>query len=376
MYRAEADPGNSDAGVAGGRPVVVSGAAGFIGSHLVDALLAAGYRVVAVDDMSPFYDPARKRANLAVARRHPRCRVVEGDLAAGGLRDLLAEASVVFHLAARPGVQDSWGDGFADACRRNIELTQRVFEAALAGGIDRVVFASSSSVYGDGGTGPISPYGVTKLAGEQLAQVYRARGLVVTCLRYFTVYGPRQRPDMALHRLFEAALGRGPGFALRGEGRQRRELTFVSDVVRATMAAGFVPAAADRTLDVGGGSSVSLVELLDRVAAVTGRPVPTYAVAAAAGDPSATVADLGPAAEVLGWVPQVDLDRGLRAQWAWHRQTWGASAGTADGSEAAVGTADGSEAAVGAVDGSEAALARQARTAAVASTTSHRPVSP
>lgn len=313
-------------------PVVVTGAAGFIGSQLVEALLQGGRAVVAIDDLNPSYDTATKAANLALARSHPACRVAVADLGRARLDDLFAGASVVFHLAAKPGVQDSWGEGFGETCRRNIEVTQQVFEAALEAGVGRVVFASSSSVYGNGSStggdgprpwAPISPYGVSKLAGEQLAAVYRERGLAVTILRYFTVYGPRQRPDMAMHRMFQAAAGLGPVFVRRGDGSQCREFTFVDDVVRATIAAGDAPGADHRTFDVGGGSSVSLNEVLDLVGTITGTPVPVVDVPLPAGDPPATEADVAATTAILGWEPQVPLAAGLAAQWAWHRRLAG-----------------------------------------------------
>ena len=325
---------------------MVTGAAGFIGSHLVDALLAAGHRVIGIDDFDPWYDPAVKRANLTDAFDHPAFVLVDGDLAADvgsrsvdhhRLTDLLAGAAVVFHLAGRPGVQDSWGPGFASSVERNVFATQRVYEAALAAGVERVVYASSSSVYGallasgpdgsDRQPAPISPYGVAKLAGEQLGDVYRARGLSVTALRYFTVYGPRQRPDMAIHRLFAATTKNGPTFVQRGDGSQRREFTHVDDVVTATVAAGWCPAAIDAIIDVGGGSSVALREVIAAVERITGSAVRRRVVPAAAGDPSVTFADHGEARRRLSWTPSIDIDAGLRSQWAWHRRATAAPRG-------------------------------------------------
>lgn len=327
----------------GGKPVVVTGAAGFIGSHLVDALLGARRNVVGIDDFDSWYDPAVKRANLAAALDHPGFVLVDGDLAgcravAGhgamldhdGLTDLLTGSSVVFHLAGRPGVQDSWGPGFAASVERNVHVTKRVYEAALAAGVERVIYASSSSVYGLSSTGgsnrqpaPVSPYGVAKLAGEHLAEVYRARGLSVTSLRYFTVYGPRQRPDMAMHRLFVATEPGGPTFVQRGDGTQRREFTHVDDVVAATVAAGWATAAADATIDVGGGLSVALGDVIAAVEGIAQAPVRRRVLPSAAGDPRATMADHGPARRLLGWEPSIDLEQGLRSQWAWHRRPAG-----------------------------------------------------
>lgn len=307
-----------------GRRVVVTGAAGFIGSTVVDQLLAAGARVVGIDDLDPWYDPRAKRANLRAALAHPGFVLHEAD-AHEIIGDLLAPADLVLHLAGRPGVQDSWGPGFRDYSRRNIELTQRVFEEALGVGVERVVYASSSSIYGRSSAAgaarvaaPVSPYGVSKLAGEQLAGVYGERGLDIVSLRYFTVYGPRQRPDMAMHRMFEAALPGASVFVRRGSGRQRREFTYVGDVAEATVRAAVATGAAGRTLDVGGGESASLLEAMALVESVAGpmrrraRPIP-------AGDPQATSADLAPTSEVLGWAPSTALAVGLAAQGEWHR---------------------------------------------------------
>ncbi|MEM9654256.1 MAG: NAD-dependent epimerase/dehydratase family protein [Actinomycetota bacterium] len=326
--------------------VVVTGAAGFIGSHLVELLLQGGHTVVGIDDFDPWYDPAVKRANLSTAAGQDRFTLIEGDLVGVGsggidadlLADLFSDASVVFHLAGRPGVQDSWGPGFNDYVERNIRATQRLYEAALAADVERVVYASSSSVYGAssaaGGsreTAPLSPYGVSKLAGEHLAGVYQARGLCVTSLRYFTVYGPRQRPDMAMHRLFKATMDDGPTFVLRGDGTQQREFTHVTDVAAATAAAGWQPGAANAILDIGGGSSVALNEVIRTVEDIAGAPVRLRKVPTVAGDPPATVADHDGARRLLNWEPATDLVAGLTAQWAWHRQPTVEPAAVSDG---------------------------------------------
>ena len=312
-----------------GSPVVsVTGAAGFIGSHLVERLLQLGCSVIGIDDFDPWYDPIQKRRNLLDVVGNPNFELVGSALSHATAREAFSQSSIVFHLAGRPGVQDSWGEGFVESSRRNVELTQRVFETSLECEVSRVVYASSSSIYGSGATSlevspeprPISPYGVSKLVGEQLAHVYRNQGLEVTNLRYFTVYGPRQRPDMAMHRMFESTKPDGPVFVRRGDGQQRREFTYVSDVVSATVAAGFVVAAADETFDVGGGSSVSLQEVMAIVEQLSGAALRTENVAAPAGDPATTVARTNKTSEVLGWLPEVELVEGLRRQWEWHRQ--------------------------------------------------------
>ena len=312
----------------GSPAVAVTGAAGFIGSHLVERLLQLGCSVIGIDDFDPWYDPNQKRQNLVDVVGHPNFELVDSALSHARAREVFSRSSVVFHLAGRPGVQDSWGEGFNESSTRNVELTQRVFETSLECGVSRVVYASSSSIYGSGATSlevspeprPISPYGVTKLVGEQLAHVYRNQGLEVTNLRYFTVYGPRQRPDMAMHRMFESTNPDGPVFVRRGDGQQRREFTYVSDVVGATVAAGFVAAAADETFDVGGGSSVSLQEVMAMVEKLSDAPMRTENVAAPAGAPAITVARTVKTSEVLGWSPEVDLFEGLRRQCEWHRQ--------------------------------------------------------
>ena len=313
---------------------VVTGAAGFIGSHLVDLLTGRGRAVVGLDSFDPVYSLEQKRANLAAAGRCPWFRLEVGHLGLTDLAGLFAGADTVYHLAARAGVQDSWGDGFAHTWEVNVAGTQAVLDAALAAGVRRVVVASSSSVYGEtagpGGSrtlSPISPYGASKAACEHLAGVYARRRLDVVTLRYFTVYGPRQRPDMAMHRMFEAAGSAGPAFSRRGSGSQTREFTFVGDVVTATAAAGAAPGAAGRTFDIGGGARTSLNEVIAVIERLAGAAVPIRVTARPAGDPQATSADGAPARRVLGWSPVTSLEQGLAEQWAWHRDRWDAQDG-------------------------------------------------
>lgn len=310
-----------------GSVVVVTGAAGFIGSHLVESLLSVGARVAGIDNFEPWYSPVRKRQNLEAASGHRRFTLVPADVTNPELPELLGDADIVFHLAGRPGVQGSWGTGFGATATGNVVATQAVFEAALLAGVRRVVVASSSSVYGDGATldgaravAPVSPYGVSKAAAEQLGAVYGQRGIEVVNLRYFTVYGARQRPDMAFHRLFAASLPGDAVFTRRGTGEQQREFTHVADVVRATLAAAVAPEAAGMTFDVGGGSSVSLNTVIDRVAGLVGCAPRLLDVERPAGDPAVTVADTAPARRVLGWSPRVGLQVGLEQQLDWHRR--------------------------------------------------------
>src|SRR4051812_10974613 len=250
---------------------VVTGAAGFIGSHLVEALVADGHDVVAVDSFNDYYDPALKEENAA-GFEVSRLDLAAEDLALDGFDG-------VFHLAGQPGVR-SFGEVFGEYVRRNLLATQRVFESAARSAV-RVVFASSSSVYGDAESyptsedvrpEPISPYGITKLGCEHLAYAYSAAfGLDAVALRYFTVYGPRQRPDMAFARVVDA-LARGASFELYGDGLQSRSFTYVSDVVGATIAA-MTRAGAGSLYNVGGGTEASMRDAIATLETVSGRPL-------------------------------------------------------------------------------------------------------
>ena len=293
---------------------VVTGAAGFIGSHLAEALLAGGHDVRAIDCLTPYYDQRLKEENAA-ALELERLDLAEDELDFSG-------ADAVFHLAGQPGVR-SFGSVFADYLRDNVLATQRVLEAAAAAGV-RVVFASSSSVYGDAErfpTGedleprPVSPYGVTKLACEHLSRAYsESFGADVVTLRYFTVYGPRQRPDMAFARMI-GALGAGRPFELYGDGSRSREFTFVADAVRATTAAVEAPAGA--VYNVGGGSEASVDEAIAALERVSGRELEVERGRAAAGDMRRTAADTSRIRRELGWQPTTALEDGLRLQWEW-----------------------------------------------------------
>lgn len=305
--------------------VVVTGAAGFIGSTLCQALLAAGADVRGIDLRSPATDPLAA-ANLAEIIDHERFSLRTADLLDTGVEEVVDGADAIAHLAGQPGVQSSWGLGFQAHVDGNVLATQVVLEAALAAGVQRTVVASSSSVYGDVPEGradearalaPRSPYGVTKAAAEQLAGVYAARGLHVVCLRYFTVYGPRQRPDMAFHRLVAATLD-GPPFPLRGDGRQVREFTYVDDAVAATRAALSADVPPGWIGNVGGGEPASLLSAIALVEELTGRPVPIEHQATAPGDPGRTAADLARTGAALGWHPTTSLRTGLERQVAWH----------------------------------------------------------
>ncbi|TQS41818.1 NAD-dependent epimerase/dehydratase family protein [Cryptosporangium phraense] len=307
--------------------VVVTGAAGFIGSHLVDRLLAADFAVIGVD-LRAVHGDIRAQFNLTAAVNHHRYRAVQADLAMIDLDALLDGVDCVFHLAAVPGVRRSWGTGFPDYVRVNVLVTDALLAACARAGVRRLVYASSSSVYGHAvspsreahATLPLSPYGVTKLAGEQLCFAHALRGdsrLSTVALRYFTVYGPRQRPDMAISRMIMAALT-GIPYTVFGDGQQRREFTYVDDVVDATVAA----ATADATavaINVGGGTSVSVSQALHLVEEVTGRDVPLHRSGEQAGDAPITVADLDTARRLLGYQPRTDLRAGIAQHADWLR---------------------------------------------------------
>jgi nucleoside-diphosphate-sugar epimerase len=313
-------------GIAAGGRVLVTGGAGFIGSHLVETLLARGDQVTVIDTaVTATGVPPR---NLAQVREHPRLRAVGVDLCSVDLGRWVDGCDVVYHLAARAGVRESWGPAFEAYARANILGTHRLVEACEQAGVPRLVVASSASVYGPTARPsrerdvprPLSPYGVTKLAAEQLCRAHARRPLArlkVTVLRYFSVYGPRQRPDMAIHRIVDAALTGRP-VRVYGDGRQRRDVTHVSDIVAATLAAADVD---DRELvvNVAGGRAVPLSEVVRLVEQVAGAPVPVVAAAAAAGDVAITHADLSQARRLLGYRPRVGLAEGLQEQIAWMR---------------------------------------------------------
>jgi UDP-glucuronate 4-epimerase len=294
---------------------VVTGAAGFIGSHLTEALLANGHEVVAVDCFTDYYEPALKEEN-ASAFDVARLDLAEEELALDGFDG-------VFHLAGQPGVRSSFAD-FDVYVRRNIVATQKVFESAARAGV-RVVLASSSSIYGDAERyptpedttpRPISPYGITKLAAEHLAHAYAGSfDLDAVVLRYFTVYGPRQRPDMMFARIVDA-LASADSFELYGGGEQSRSFTFVSDVVEASVAA-MERAPGGAVYNVGGGEEATLLETIAMLERIAGRPLDLERGRAAAGDVARTAADVSRIRAELGWQPTTSLEHGLRAQWEW-----------------------------------------------------------
>ena len=303
---------------------VVTGAAGFIGSHLVEEQLNRGLYVTGIDCFDSWYSPEVKRANLSKVLSHPNFDLIEADLNELNLVELLDPDCIVFHLAARAGVQDSWGEGFESSIKNNLLATQKLMEASLENKVSRFLYTSSSSVYGNADTArgqriesPISPYGVTKLAVDHLGRIYGARGLQTVGMRYFTVYGPRQRPDMAMNRLFQAALPGDFYFSLRGDGTQKREFTYVSDVVEATLALSKCSVPAGSTFDIGGGKTNSVIGVISSIERLVGSPCRITKEIAAPGDPKSTEAVLGPIFDATGWEPKVSLEDGLSAQYLW-----------------------------------------------------------
>ena len=307
---------------------LVTGVAGFIGSTLADTLLARGDRVLGADCFTPYYARTDKEANLADARRSDRFELTESDLRTCDIDALLDGVDVVFHQGAQAGVRLSWSDGFADYAGHNILATQRLLEAAKRAGHTKVVYASSSSVYGnaiayptteDDLPRPHSPYGVTKLAAEHLCNLYAANwNLPTVSLRYFTVYGPRQRPDMAIHRLLAAALA-GDSFPLYGDGSAVRDFTFVGDVVAANLAAADRDTAPGTVVNIAGGSSITMNDLLALATDVVGQAPTIDRQPNQPGDVARTGGTTDRARQLLGWEPSTDLREGLTAQAAWHR---------------------------------------------------------
>ena len=314
----------------GARRALVTGACGFIGSHLTQRLLADGWVVTGVDALTDYYSAAVKRANWsdAVAAGGD-AGLVEADLKTVHLAPLVEGMDVVFHQAAQPGVGSSWGSSFATYLADNVSATQRLLEACQLAAVPRFVYASSSSVYGRSPEyptlesqvpRPVSPYGVTKLAGEHLARLYGQEfGLDTVSLRYHTVYGPRQRPDMAIDRLFKAAAG-GIPFPMYAAEDFVRDFTFVSDVVDANVLAATLPVPPGSVFNVAGGSEITIGELVRRIGLLVGTEVPLERYPPQPGDVERTGGDIALAREHLGWSPRVDLDEGLDAQWRVVRQ--------------------------------------------------------
>jgi len=304
---------------------LVTGGAGFIGSHLSERLLAGGAEVIALDSFTDYYPRPIKEANVAGLRGRPGYTLVEAAIADADLAALLAGVTHVFHLAAQAGVRRSWGRDFRVYTELNVDATQILLEACVGRPIERVVYASSSSVYGDlvelpmreeVPLHPVSPYGVTKLSAEQLCYLYFVNhGVPTVSLRYFTVYGPRQRPDMGFHRFF-SAIEAGRPLVQFGDGLQTRDFTFVADAAAATAAAA-VHGVPGRVYNIGGGSRVTVREVFDLLGRVTGRPLAIDVQPPQKGDMRDTYADTTLARADLGFAPSVTLEQGLAAMYRW-----------------------------------------------------------
>jgi nucleoside-diphosphate-sugar epimerase len=308
---------------------LVTGAAGFIGSHLGGRLLDQGAEVVGIDCFTDYYARAIKERNLATLTSRPGFSFVESTLQAADLRGLLKGVTHVFHLAAQAGVRKSWGKDFTVYTVNNIEATQVLLEACVGSSIERLVYASSSSVYGDNVSmpmredampQPVSPYGVSKLAAEQLCYLYHANyGVPTVSLRYFTVYGPRQRPDMGFNKFIKAALA-GEPIHLFGDGEQTRDFTFVKDAVWATATAA-TKGVPGRVYNIGGGSRVSMNHVLEMLGTITGCRLLIAGDPVQKGDMRHTYADTSLAQADLGFAPQVSLEAGLTAEYEWLAET-------------------------------------------------------
>ncbi|MDQ1050185.1 NAD-dependent epimerase/dehydratase family protein [Streptomyces sp. V4I2] len=304
---------------------LVTGAAGFVGSHLCEHLVSCGDEVIGIDAMTDFYEPARKRHNLDRLLGHDRFTFRQGDLLDLRLEPLFADSDAVYHLAGQPGVRGSWGGEFAVYLERNVLVTQRVLETARDTGLRRLVFASSSSVYGDAETyptpetlrpQPVSPYGVTKLAAEQLCETYRTVfGVPTASLRLFSVYGPRQRPDMAFSRLVAAACTHRP-FPLYGDGGQSRDFTYVGDVVTAMRETALSPW--NGVANLGGGCEVTMNQVIALLGELTAS-VNVVSGPARPGDARRTAADIAVARDAFGYRPVTDIRTGLAAMVAAER---------------------------------------------------------
>jgi UDP-glucuronate 4-epimerase len=301
--------------------VLLTGVAGFIGSHLAERLVGEGHEVVGVDAFTDYYDPGLKRANFAAIAADG-LDLVEGDLNDLDVASLVRDVDVVFHLAGQPGVRASWGESFGVYLDQNVLATQRLLEACRSASTERFVYASSSSIYGDAERfptveddlpAPISPYGVTKLAAEHLCRLYfRAYGLPTVSLRYFTIYGPRQRPDMAFTRFIAAAL-EGDSLTVYGDGEQIRDFTYVADAVSATIAAA-TRGQAGRVYNIAGGTQTSVREVIETIGELTGAEPQVENREPVAGDARRTGADTSRARQDLGYSPSVDLREGLSRQ--------------------------------------------------------------
>lgn len=305
--------------------IVVTGAAGFIGSSLSEKLLALGHEVSGIDCLTDYYPPEIKRQNIEEALKNPRFSLIERDILEVDLPKLLDGCEVIFHQAAQAGVRASWGQSFETYTNNNVLATQRLLEAAKELPIKRFVFASSSSIYGDAQnipvtekepTRPISPYGVTKLAAEHLCRLYHKNfGVPAVSLRYFTVFGPRQRPDMAFHRFIKAMFSDKP-ISVFGGGEQTRDFTFIEDIVAANILA-MEKGSDGSAYNIGGGSRITLNDAIALLEGIIGKKAKRDETASKKGDVLHTWSDTTLAQTELGFNPQYDVEKGLRKEVEW-----------------------------------------------------------
>ena len=306
--------------------ILVTGACGFIGTNLCQSLLKDGYNVTGVDAFTNNYQNSIKRANHRDLEKFENFKLLECDLLNVDLSTLIEGADIIFHLAGQPSVHNSWGEDFQVYLNRNIILTQRLLDAAKAAKTPRFVNSSSSSIYGrvtstptkeSDEKRPISPYGVTKFAAESLVTLYGSEfGLSTVSLRYFTVFGPRQRPDMAFNKLIHAGYKR-ESFQLHGDGSQIRDFTFVEDVVEANKLAAFADVSPGSVFNIGGGSPVSMSETITMLEEIMEEKIEIEFTPLGPGNPMITTADCTAASAILGWKPKTDTYNGLKAQVTW-----------------------------------------------------------
>ena len=304
---------------------LITGVAGFIGSHLAEKLLQAGHEILGVDKFLDNYQRGFKDSNLAAIAGHPQFSFLNQDLLTADLKQLLGGVTYVFHLAGQPGVRSSWGRDFAKYSENNLMATQKLLEAAKDLQLAKFVYASTSSVYGDtddlpmreeGRTRPVSPYGVSKLAAEHLCYLYwQAFGVPTVSVRLFTVYGPRQRPDMFFH-IFMRALTRGEEVPLYDDGEQTRDFTFCSDIVNGIVAAALYPGSGE-VFNLGGGTETSLLGAIAMIEKITGLNAKLKRLDRRKGDVRHTHASIEAAKAKLGYAPRVRLEEGLAQEWDW-----------------------------------------------------------
>lgn len=304
---------------------VVTGVAGFIGSHLAERLIEGGHEVVGIDCFTDYYPRSLKEANVSKLLPVAGFTFIEGNLLTCDLHDLLKGASYIFHQAAQAGVRSSWGDEFEIYTNLNVLATQRLLEACKGLSIKKFVYASSSSVYGDSEElpigeeavlRPVSPYGVTKLAGENLCGSYwKNYDIPIISLRYFTVYGPRQRPDMAFYK-FMQALSKDTEIEIYGDGTQTRDFTFITDAVEGNLLA-MENTSLGEVFNIGGGSRVMVNDVLQVLGKITLKDAKVVYREVQKGDVKHTLAETSKARDILGYKPQIDLKTGLSRQWEW-----------------------------------------------------------